>query len=559
MAGTFTDVLDEVLGALAAAARGGRDATSMLEAFEKLDQLVADLSIPLLRPDRNRGFDLLDGVCLVREGVEKLVETLTAPDIAEAQRLDAEGQALIELGSRELEPSRHDKIRALAEKEELSAFEALGLDHHRGLSRGPLSGLGEGLKEVTGLPGDDVGLHVAIEGLDLASSLVDRRRYLRLCHAVEELLLACEDVLDHSATLLELQVALLQVGARQATFATAVESGEDDLTLTGLALDLVKSVRERGLRAALIPILAAVTGEPVENIWRWRTGRLLKEATARVPQLELDVMDRVLRDSSAHEDYGFEDGEVLLQGGSVRLTTDELLDRVLEVLEFFTGMTRGILVALLRSGRPLPAVERMPRRARSELIRYFAGLHGLRDVELEQTHGTVRLSAVGSLTSWPGLVGAIFPLLSNDAVTLEGRFRAPDGRDAQATADLDAYRATMLQRHEEPECCAELLKFLPLFATTQYEGDHLLGDQDWLNVATHLVSAHVDDLSLIERLRRGKEVMARASQAGADARPIGELMARVRNLGSAQGASRAKLWQVPLSGSSCPDIRSTQW
>lgn len=535
-----------VFSALAAASRGGYDASELWDAFERLDQLEANMSIPELRPHLNRGRALLSAIRMLGEGMERFLDALAAEDIDEAQRLEASGQAMIESAVAELEPNRHELLKRSVE-EGMSPLEAMGRDHAGMLGVGSLQDLQQRVVRVTGLPGQDFSLHLAIEGLDIAAASLDRERYLRLSEAASTLLEGREEILDDADVLEGVQVALLLTEARQATLLAAIEAEEDDLTLTGLALDLVKTVRERGLRAVLVPLVAAALCDSIERVGDMGSGSLLKRASAHIPELELDGLDRLLRDSAAHEDYHVENGLIVLDQGRVRLTPDELLDRVLEVWEFFTGMARGLFISAARAGMPLPEVDRLPPRVQFELVRYFTGLHGLGHVNFEIQGRVAALSGVGMVHSWPGLVAALSPLISEEVLTLEGRFEDSNGDVIYGCAELEAYRALSSERPEQPGCCAQLLKFLPVFASTRYEDTSPIDAQEWLSVAVHVVCEHVDAVPLIDRLRRGREVLQRATQAGVDTRPIKLLLARMRNVGGT-GATPRRLWHVPLRG-----------
>lgn len=437
-------------------------------------------------------------------------------------------------------------------------LETVGSAHADLLASSTFTQLGAHLGRVTGLTEGDVGLQVAIEALDVSASSLDRNRVLRLSEAAEEVLAARPDVLDDPHLRDDLVAAMLQVDARSAALVHATEANETDLTLASTALDLVTTVRERGLRTVVMPLIAAQGDASLEDLRSKRTGVMLKLGEELLPQLELSEMDRALRDGAAHEDFWIEGDDIVLERGTLRLTAEELVDRVLAVSEFFTGLLRGVLVTMARTGRALPEVAHLPPRLRLEVARYLLAVQGITDVRLKHTDDRAIIDASGEVVSWPSMVAALTPLLPAEISVLEGNFRTNAAAIIHGRAELGPYRTyANRNRDQGPECCSNLLALMPVFAATRFDGRNPFDDDQWLGAAIHLVSAHPEDLPLLERIRRGRRARDLAALAGASTEPIDALLARTRDpQGGYRPTTLDKLRLAPLPTSNSFPRRS---
>lgn len=520
--------LDQVQAALAAVATEGQDASQLLKAFAVIDQLEADTSIPLLRPHLNTGRRMHQSFLKVREGLELFAESLGAPSLDRAQQSAASGQALIDKGLNELEPTRHDVMSEQVDAG-VPLLEVLGATHADPTSSSAFPQLGERLAQVTGLPEGDIGLQITIEGLDVAASSLDRERVLRLSSAAEKALASRQDVLDDPDLRDDLLAAILQVETRTAALTKAIEADETDLTLASTALDLVTTLRERGLKVVVVPLLAALGEMSLEDLRRKKTGAVLHLGERLIPELELSGLDRTLRDGGAHEDFRIDQDLIVLDRGNLSLTAEELADRVLAVAEYFTGILRGVLVTMASTGRTLPEPNQLPPRLRLEVIRYLLSVQGVTEPTLQYEGDRATIQALGDVSSWPTLVAAITPLLPPSTTTLEATFRTHAGFTHHGRADLEAYRTFATRDPEEqPYCCSNLLACMPVFAATRLDGQNPLDDDGWLRAAVHLVSEHMQEESLLERLRRGRRARDLAVLAGVPTDPIDVLLARTR-------------------------------
>lgn len=518
----------QALEALAAVSNKGQDASQLLKAFAVIDQLAADISIPLLRPHLNTGRRMHQSFLKVREGLELFAESLGAPSPDGAQQSAAKGQGLIDKGLDELEPTRHDLVREQVDAG-VPLLEALGSTHAGPTSSTPITQLGERLAQVTGLPEGDIGLHVTIEGLDVAASSLDRERVLRLSSATERILAGFPDVLDDPNLRNDLLAAILLIETRSAALTNAIEADETDMTLASKALDLVTTVRERGLKVVVMPLLAALEEVTLEDLRSKKTGAILNLGEKLIPELELSGLDRTLRDGGAHEDFRINQDLIVLDRGNLSLTAEELADRVLAVTEYFTGILRGVLVTMASTDRTLPEPNQLPPRLRLEVIRYLLSVQGVTEPSLQYEGERATLQALGDVSSWPTLVAAIAPLLPPSTATLEANFRTTTGTIHHGRAYLGAYRAFATRNpQEQPYCCSNVLACMPVFAATQFDGQNPLDDDGWLGVTVHLVSEHTPDESLLERLRRGRRARDLAALAGVPTDLIDALLARTR-------------------------------
>lgn len=514
--------------ALGAAAGKSRDASQLIEAFEVVDQVEADLSIPLLRPHLNTGRRLHAGFAKAREGLELFADSLGASSLEEAQHTAAAGQTLIDSGLDELEPTRHDVVSEQAEAG-VSLLETLGAAHADPVSLNSFAHHGRRLAQVTGLPEGDIGLLIAIEGLDVATSSLDRQRVLRLTDVAEKALAKDPRGLDDIDLRDEMLAALLQVDARVAALSNAIESEESDLTLVSTALDLVTTVRERGLKVAMMPLIAARGELSLSDLRQKKTGEVLKLAERLFPELELAELDRSLRDGAAHGDFRIEKDLIVFDRGTLRLTAEELADRILAVTEYFTGTIRGVLVTMARTGRTLPEPSQLPPRLRLEVMRYLLSIQGITESTFKYQEDRAILEAVGEVASWSTLVAAVTPLLPPSTMTLEASFTTSSGPSHHGWANVDAFRS-FADRDPgvEPYCCTNALACMPVLAATRFDGQNPLDDDSWLKLAIHLVSEHFADESLLVRLRRGKRACDLAALADVPTGPIEALLTRTR-------------------------------
>lgn len=528
VAAATTAALNLAQTALAAVASKGQDASQLLEAFAVIDQLEADTSIPLLRPHLNTGRRMHRSFVKAREGIELFAESLGASSLDEAQHAAAAGQALIDSGLDELEPTRHDVMSEQVDAG-IPLLETLGAAHADPTSSATFTQLGGRVAQATGLPEGDIGLQITIEGLDVSTSSLDRQRVLRLSGVAEKVLARKPDVLDDTDLRDELLAALLQVDARGAALNNAVEGGETDLTLVSTALALVTTVRERGLKIVVMPLVTALGEVSLENLRRKKTGAVLRLAQRLIPELELSELDRTLRDGGAHEDFRIDGNVIIFNRGTLRLTAEEVADRVLAVTEYFTGIVRGVLVTMAKTGRTLPEPSQLPPRLRLEVIRYLLSVQGVTEPQLQNEGDRAALEAVGEVFSWPTLVAAITPLLPPETDTLEATLRTSTGSTHHGRAHLEAYRTFATRDPEEqPYCCSNMLACMPVFAATRYDGQNPLDDDGWLGAAVHLVSEHMKDESLLERLRRGRRARDLAALAGVPTDSIDAMLARTR-------------------------------
>lgn len=548
--------LKQVLEALGAVSNEGQDASQLLKAFAVIDQLAADTSILLLRPHLNMGRRKHQSILKAREGLEVLAESLGAPSLKEAQECAARGQGLIDQGEDELELTRHDVIGEQVDAG-VPLLEALGSTHAEPTSLTTFTEVGQRLAHATGLPEGDIGLQVTIEGLDVAASSLDRERVLRLSSAAEKVLSGRPDVIDDSQLRSDLLAALMLVETRAVALTSAIEANEIDLTLVSRSLDLVTTVRERGLKVVVMPLLAAIGEGSLEDLRRKKTGAVLLHGERLIPELELSGLDRTLRDGGAHEDFRIDQDLIVLDRGNLSLTAEELADRVLAVTEYFTGILRGVLVTMASTNRTLPEPNQLPLRLQLEVIRYLLSVQGVTEPKLQYEGNRAILQGLGEVSSWTTLVAALDPLLPPSTTTLEATFRTNTGSTHHGRADLEAYRTFATRKPEEqPACCSNILACMPVFAATRFNGQNPFDDDSWLRAATHLVSEHKQDEPLLERLRRGRKARDFAALASAPTDPIDALLTRTRKVQGMSATTTLKgLRLAPLPNSTTPTKR----
>lgn len=533
---------DAVLSALADAAQWDRHADGLINAFELLDQLVADTSRLRPRPHRNRGRREHQAVLRLRMGFEQFLDALTSATPLDAQRQEAVGQRYLDSASEVLaEVNRHDDLSEQLQERPL--MEVLGGDH--GVTAGEsFTDMVAGLGPKLGLTGDDIGLQIAIDAVDVATAALDRVRVLEVSDYVAGLLKDRSEVLEDHDWRTELLAAILTVDSRANTFVQVTESDEHDLIVVQKALDLMVTVRERGLRAGVAALLVAGGHASFEELSVQSVGPMLKAGERHLPGLRLDQLSRAVRDAGAHQDFQMDREAVLLDRGRSRFTVDEFIDQVLAGLELHQGIMRGIYVAMTESGVGLPSRAELSSRERLDVVRYMLAAAGVRDVDMSYDGPTVKITGRGDSLPWASVVAGIADILPKDvemvALELTG-----DRQTLHGTAQLDAYR--QLQPGDDPtRSDTELLRFLRATSVTRFAGQTPLEAQVWINIATHMSNERDGD-SLADRVRRVISIRDVAREAAVDTAAIETLLAGLRSLGAPPTAgAHARLAFAPL-------------
>lgn len=536
-----TTATETVLRALADVARWDRRADGLIDAFELLDQLVADTSQFRPRPHRNQGRREHQAVLRARMGLEQFLDALTSATPLDAQRHEAEGQRHLDAAGEVLaEVNRHDDLSEQLHERPL--MEVLGADH--GGAGTSFTDMFAALGPKLGLTGDDIGLQIAIDAVDLSTAVLDRARVLEVSDYVAGLLEDRSEVLEDHDWRTELLAAILTVDSQANTFVQVVDSEEHDLVVVQKALDLVVTVRERGLRAGVLALLVADGHGSLEKLSTRSAGHMLNTGERLLPGLRLDQLSRAVRDAGAHQDFQTDGEAVLLDRGRSRVTVEDFIDQVLAGLELHQGIMRGIYVAMARSGVRLPSPAELSSRERLDAVRYMFAAAGVRDVDMIYDGPTVKISGRGDTLPWASVVAGIVGILGKDVETVALELTTGEGQTVRGTAQLDAYRE--IEPDDDPtRSDAALLRFLKATSVTRFAGQNPLEVQVWAKIATHMSNERAGD-SLADRVRRVISIRDVAREAEVDTAAIETLLAELRSLGAPTAGAHTRLEFAPL-------------
>lgn len=520
--------LNKASAALADVAHEVRSPEGLLDAFEVVDQLLADTSAPLLRPRLNWGRKIHRATGEATQALELFLDALAAPTMEAAQRLEREGNLLFKDAERALAESRSEKLSRAADEAGIS--QVLGQAH---ASLGSLSDSGilaqpEIVGEALGLPGSNLGIHFSIDALDVAAASMNEEIVHHLSDVTARLLSSAPQVLEWPGLLEELFSAGLLLDVRNHQMLSAIADEEDDLAVLENALAVASVVRERGYRACVRALLSAKGVLTLTETQNWNAGRVLKQGEDVLPELGLGRLDRLLRDAMGHQDFDLDDHTVVLKRGTVRLAVDELLDHLLAAVEVFVGMFRGILVAMAQAGIEPPARVELSLRHQQEALRYLLGRLGCTEVALHRSGDDLHVTTVGELdgTQLVSIAGAVATVASNEVNTL--RMQLKSGSDiVRGSADLSTFREhdfTRIDGHPDDG----ILEFLELCAVTTVAGTNVLPESTWNDAAAHLGSDRGQEDSLAQRVRRVLRVRALAGTAGVNTEWMAKYLRHLR-------------------------------
>ena len=145
-------------------------------------------------------------------------------------------------------------------------------------------------------------------------------------------------------------------------------------------------------------------------------GALLQRA-GQDPELRglIEGIDRAVRIARAHETFTVEDDQVVLRaegGHDERLSTHELLDRILAGVESLSGLVMAVICAATKAGVPLEQFDSLSKLGFDPLasIEVLLAWSGWTDVTLEREDGTLLVS--GSATLSPRTLHQVAALAS---------------------------------------------------------------------------------------------------------------------------------------------------
>lgn len=526
----FGAAFRSVSRALADAAKRSRDPQAMVRGFEPLDQLVADASVPLLRPQRNFGRRVYESLLDVSAGLDHFVAALEASDLHAARECEQAGQALIDSGAaRVAGSSRHIRLsESLATGDYM---QTLAMDHTGDGATRDLDEIGRELAARLGLGAQtDLGVSIVADVLDvMAEACLDRLRYDELAEVASTQLGQQTEVLGDESARRDMVDDMLRMNAKASRLLQAIEDDETELTIVGEALGLLLVLRERCLRHSLAVLLATDKESAYGSMRQQRSGELMKRADRAFPELRLSDLDRNLRNAGAHEDFEVQDGLLLLDGGKVTMDPDDFVDGVLQFLEVYVGIQRGVLVAMAQHGKPYPTSADLSRNDRLGICEYMLVTTGLTGVRLTQDSDNLTIEATGRCRNWSTTVAALTAVLPAEIATVALRSDA-NGSIVSASAELQPYRDFQSQ-DDSVDKDSRQMALMGAIAATREEGRCPWDADMWTGIATAVSASRGIDDFLADRVRRVLAVRSLARRAGLNPRGIDLVLSVLRSDG----------------------------
>jgi hypothetical protein len=407
-------------------------------------------------------------------------------------------------------------------------MQALAKDHIEDGAAADFDEMGRNLAARLGLGRKtDLGVSIVADVLDvMAEASLDRVRYDELADFASKLLDVQNSLLDDDGARRDLVGDMLRMSARASRLFQAIEEDESEMTIIGEALGLLLVVRERCLKHSIALLLATDGLRPYGTLRQRRSGDLMKSADGAFPKLRLSDLNRDLRHAGAHEDFEIQNGALLLDGGKVTMELDVFVDGVLEFLETYVGIQRGVLVAMARHGKAHPTSDDLSRNDRLRICEYMLVTAGLRGIRLNLASSTLTIEATGTCRNWSATAAALAAVLPTTVSTVSLRAGA-DGFVATASAELQPYRDFQSQGVSVDKDTRQLA-LMGAIAATREEGTCPWDSGVWTQVATVVSAAKSMDDFLADRVRRVLAVRMMARKAGVDSSGVEQVLSALR-------------------------------
>jgi hypothetical protein len=253
----------------------------------------------------------------------------------------------------------------------------------------------------------------------------------------------------------------------------------------------------------------------------------MKSADGALPELGLSDLDRTLRNAGAHEDFEIQDGLLLLDGGKVTMAPDVFVDGVLQFLELYVGIQRGVLLAMARHGKPYPTSADLSRSDRLGVCEYMLVTTGLTEIRLTQGSGTFTIEATGTCRNWTTTVAALSAVLPAEVAGVCLRSDA-GGSVLTASAELQPYRDFQSQGGSVDKDSRQLA-LMAAVAATREEGRCPWDANFWTGIATTVSAPRGIEDFLADRVRRVLAVRTLTRRAGVDSSGIDHVLSALRS------------------------------
>ena len=329
-------VLSDMVQALNAASNDASAEADLEAAFGAMDRHLARAALLLPRPERNTGRAHLISSRRMQASFEAWLEAFAAPTVQAATDIGKRAQELLDEALNQA-PQEVDLSHAVDAQSLVSNDRLLAERFGRwGIGDEPGSGI------------------AAFLLMDSARGCFDEERCYRLVEVVRDL--PSSDALRSLSRDPAWRQGELAMNETLSSAARGLDLRVEDETGTtrdavDAALRLLGDMREHVARHSIATILECTGGATYQDTRRWTSGRFLKHATTMFPQLELDRLDRRLRDAGAHASLAIREDRVVIDGHSnpVTFTEAEFLDAVLHDMETLWSVAVGAGLALRRA------------------------------------------------------------------------------------------------------------------------------------------------------------------------------------------------------------------
>lgn len=514
-----TDSLDDAIGgisslisgiqrALAEAARGGRSAHGLVQAFAKLDAQVAYWSQRHPRPTTNRARSFGRSISLLRDGFGTFAQALAADTMLEAQEIERRGQELIDSAA-----DKVNELHGINEVELLlsgpSPFSQIG-EAARAMAGGDeaLATLDVRLRQMAGSGADPsqmgIGLNVHILR-HLMLVLLDLEQAMAVADAAEKHMVDLPAICR--SPLWQARHGIVTAQFSTAAFNLSRVDEHRDLEAVSVALNLVMQCRDGVVRHCLATMFAQDAPD-YERLSRRTAGAIIQQAARERPELCLDEnLSPIIRHAAAHFDYDVTDEHFVTRsssGDEERLTIDEFIDAVLGYFQTSVSLLMALIRASASQGVQMELSRHTPERDLLGVMAMLMGFLGFADVSIERSGTTLRIAATGDVTQLTIAIAGVTAVAPSDMTKVEAQISVPSGPTSSWKAPLEAFRL-YAQRPSSAYDVDDTIALARLMSCVRIDSRAVWDGDMWAGVGMHVLQA-TEGLALRERVIRFKEV-----------------------------------------------------
>lgn len=509
-------LIAEVSRALSRAARGGRDARELIQAFADLDGQIAHWSRRHPRPHTNRARSFSRSLRLLRQGYGVFAEALGAETMLLAQDLEIRGQALIDAAAEEI-----GKLNDIGEIERLlagpGALSRLGESARAAAGGGEmLATLDNRLRQMTDGSNDPEQVGIGLNLLvlrNLMLVLFDLEQSLEVADVAEEQMAHLPPICSSAKWQARHGVVTAQFSTAAFNLSTIDDS--NDLEAATAALQLVMQCRDGIIRHCLATMFATDAPD-YERLHQQGAGKLIKRAVEQWPRLFLEEnLSEPVRHAAAHFDYDIVDDHFVTHttnGEDIVLSIDEFLDAVLGYFQTAVSLVMALTHATATQGIELELSRHTPERDLFGVISLMLGFLGFSDTTVERAGTVLRVAGRGDPQQMSTAAAGLAVVAPTDLVRAEVTLKSPTGTTHSWDAPLQPFR-DYARRSPSANAVDDVLALVRVVSTIRIDGAGVWDGDMWGGVAM-LVFNSTTEMPVIERVRRFKEVRDLTSAAG---------------------------------------------